>query len=626
MAGGGRRGGLLVVVGALGVVFGDIGTSPLYALRTILDEGGSLDRATVYGLTSTVIWSLLVVVTMLYVGVLLGTDNDGEGGLLALLGLLRRTGAPARVVAVATMVAMVGAGLFLGDSVITPAISVLSAAEGLEVASSSMKVVVVPIALVILSGVFVLQRVGSGRIGALYGPVMVLWFATLAAGGVASLAREADALRALSPLWAVRFFLDEPLTAFLSLGAVILAITGAEALYADLGHFGRRAIARAWLLVVLPALVLAYLGEAAAVVRDPGAAADPFYAVVPGWATVPVLVLATLATIIASEAVIAGAFTVLHQAGGLGIFPHLLTRHTSEEEGGRIYLPAVNWALAAAVLLVVVLFRSSDRLASAYGVAVAGTILTTVTIFLLLDRSRAGRPTLRQGVAGLGLLAMLAFFVATLPKVVSGGWAPVGIGLTAFVVMWTWRDGQRRLAAARARAEGTPRELLEGLDARLYRTPGTSVFLTDDREVAPFALRTVVERARVLPERVVLLSWDVRDTPSARAHGAVVDVDDFDGRCRGVFGVSVTLGYRERLSVQRVLAAARERDRERLDIDPDEATYLLSDSIPRLSRSGAMAAWRQRVFLLLHRLATDQAEHLDLPRERTIVIGREFDL
>jgi KUP system potassium uptake protein len=290
---------------------------------------------------------------------------------------------------------------------------------------------------------------------------MVLWFAVLAVGGALSVARHPEALQALSPVWAVRYFLDDPVTAFLSLGAVILAVTGAEALYADLGHFGRVAITRAWLLLVLPALVLAYLGEASAVVRKPSGATDPFYAVVPGWATLPVLVLATLATVIASEAVIAGAFTVLHQAGGLGLFPFLRTRHPSPDEGGRIYLPAANWGLATAVLLVVALFRSSEKLASAYGVAVAATILVTTVLFLTLDRRRSGRLTARQLGAGIGLVVMAAFFAATLPKIVSGGWVPVGIGLLLFLVMWTWRSGQQRLTAGRQDDEGSPDTVLD---------------------------------------------------------------------------------------------------------------------------------------------------------------------
>ena len=624
------HGTLWTLVGALGVVFGDIGTSPLYAMRAILGEGDTIDTTTVLGLTSTVIWSLLLVVTMLYVGLLLASDNEGEGGLLALLALVRRTSIKGRLAVTTTLLAMAGAALFLGDCVITPGISVLAAAEGLEVARPSLKVAVLPIALAILLGVFVLQRIGSGRIGRLYGPVMALWFVALAVGGVAAIARQPEVLQALSPRWAVRYFLDDPPTAFLALGSVILVVTGAEALYADLGHFGRTAITQAWLFVVLPALALAYLGEASAVVREPSAASDPFYAVVPGWATIPVLGLATLATIIASEAVIAGAFTVLHQAGGLGLFPYLRTRHPSPEQGGRIYLPAANWALAAAVLLIVLSFRSSDKLAEAYGVAVAGTMLVTTTLFLVLGRRRTSTPSLRQGLGALGLTLMLVFFAATLPKVGTGGWAPVGIAIVMFVVMWTWWNGRQRLAAARSEEEGTPGEVLSEITSNpneRHRSPGTAVYLTDDKDVAPFGLRATVERGHLLHEHIVLLSWQVEDTPAAPAHQANVKVNPFDDRFDGVLGLSVSLGYRERLDVEHVLDEACQQEPERLaGIDVATATFVVSDPIPQLAHDSSMARWRQRLFLLIDRLATDRVEQLSLPRDRTLVIGRDFNL
>ncbi|GAA1915238.1 potassium transporter Kup [Nocardioides marmoribigeumensis] len=616
-------------MGALGVVFGDIGTSPLYAMRTILGESGPVTPDTVYGVTSTVIWSLVVVVTVLYVGVLLREDNQGEGGLLALLGLLRRAGTGARLVAATTVVAMVGAAMFIGDSVITPAISVISAAEGLETASPSLAAWVLPVALTILGGVFVLQHHGSGKIGAVYGPVMVAWFAVLALGGLASLVQDPAAVQALSPHHAVLYFVHDPLTAFLSLGAVVLAVTGGEALYADLGHFGRPAIARAWLFAVLPALLLAYLGEASAVVRDPKAAGDPFYAVVPSWGTIPVLVLATLATVIASQAVIAGGFTVFHQAGGLGLFPFLRTRHPSATESGRIYVPAVNWALAVAVLGVVLLFRSSERLAAAYGVAVAFTMLTTTTLFLVLDHVRGERHPVRRAAAWLGLVVMVVFCAAALPKIPQGGWAPVLIGAVVFVLLWTWWSGQRRLAAARAADEVSPRDLLAELHRsgiEPHRTPHTAVFLTEDDAVAPFALRTITEQAQVLPERVLLLSWQVEDTPGSEAHVNHVELDPFED-CEGVTGLSVTLGYRERLSVQHVLECAIEQHPEALrGVDPGEATYLVSDSIPLVAKGCGMAVWRQRLFVLMARLSTDRVDQLELPRARTIVIGREFQL
>jgi KUP system potassium uptake protein len=620
-------GSALLALGALGVVFGDIGTSPLYAMRTILGEGNDLSRETVYGLTSTVVWSLVIVVTVLYVGLLMRTNNEGEGGLLALVALVRRTTSKTRTITVVSVLGMVGAAMFLGDSVITPAITVLSASEGLEVANPSLARWAVPVAVVILVGVFLLQRVGSGKIGGFYGPVMMVWFLVLGTTGAVSLARDVQVAQALSPHWAVAFFLANPATAFLSLGAVILAVTGAEALYTDLGHFGRPAILTAWVAVVLPALLLAYLGEAAAVLRDGSAADQPFYAVVPSWATIPVLVVATLATVIASEAVIAGGFTVLHQAGGLGFFPFLRTQHPSPEHAGQIYVPAANWTLGAAVLLVVVGFGSSARLSSAYGVAVASTICIDVTVFLILLRVQ-GSHVFRQVVGFCCGLLVLAFLLASLPKIPSGGWVPTGIGVVLFVVMTTWWGGQRRLAAARRREEGTPEDVLaQAHSDHLHRVPGTAVFLTRDKDIAPIALKTMIDTGHVLPHRVVLLSWRLEDTPRASPHKTVVDVDTFGDRYEGIVCVDVTLGYRERLDVGHVLQVAREQCGEALEhIDFDQAAYVVSEPIPQVVRGGEMALWRQRIFRALDRLATDRVEQLSLPRHRTIVVGREVGL
>jgi len=622
-----RSAGLAAMVGALGVVFGDIGTSPLYAMRTVLGEGGTLDRETVYGLTSMVIWSLLLVVTGLYVTLLLRVDNEGEGGLLALFGLLRRSiPGGSRLAVAATLVAMVGAAMFLGDSVITPAISVLSAAEGLEVASPSLSSIVLPVALAILVGVFLLQRIGSGAIGKLYGPAMVVWFVVLAATGVAALAGNPDAIVAASPTYAVSFMVHDPVTAFVSLGSVILAITGAEALYADLGHFGRAAITRAWLALVLPALIVSYLGEAAEVVLHPASAGNPFYAVVPTWATIPVLVVATVATVIASEAVIAGGFTVLHQAGGLMLFPYLRTRHTSPEEAGQIYLPAANWSLAFAVLAVVLVFRSSERLASAYGLAVSLTILTTTTLYVALmlvrDHSRV------RAAAGIVLGAvMFCFFAAAVPKFVSGGWLPTIIGGALFVVMWTWWSGRRRLARSRRQVELSASDFVRDLEQKEpARVPGTGIFLTEDAEIAPIALQTVLDIGRLLPERAVILSWHLADTPTAEAHECRVRVGEFGAPYDGVVSADVVLGFQERLDVSAVLRDVAEQSEELADLDADHAYFFVSVPHPQLNSRSPMARWRQRLFLLLDELSTDRVAHLRLPRHRTVTVGRELDL
>jgi KUP system potassium uptake protein len=568
---------------------------------------------------------LLLVVTGLYVGLLLRVDNEGEGGLLALFGLLRGGAVRGRVLLTSTFVAMVGAAMFLGDSLITPAISVLSAAEGLEVASPSLKTIVLPVALVILAGVFVLQRVGSGAIGKFYGPVMVVWFVLLAVVGAASVVRDPGVVAAVSPTYAVAFVAQDPLTAFVALGSVVLAVTGAEALYADLGHFGARPITRSWLVLVLPALVIAYLGEAAEVIQKPSSAANPFYAGVPTWGTIPVLVIATAATVIASEAVIAGAFTVLHQAGGLGLFPYLRTRHTSSTEAGQIYLPAANWTLAVAVLAVVLLFGSSERLASAYGLAVSLTILTTTALFVTLMLVRRARLRAAAGTA-LGVL-VLFFFGAAVPKFVSGGWLPTVVGAVLFVLMWTWWSGRARLATARRRVELSPEQYVRELRTDdPSRVPGTGIFLTEDAEIAPIALRTVLEIGHVLPERAVILSWEVADTPTAEAHESRVRVGDFGEPYDGVVSVDVVLGFQERLDVVAVLAEVREQREDLSDLDPEAAFYFVSVPHARLSHDSPMARWRQRLFLLLDELSTDRVTHLRLPRHRTVTVGRELEL
>jgi len=625
----GLRGSLAVAaLGALGVVFGDIGTSPLYAMRAILSESDATGRADVYGVTSLVVWALVSVVGVLHVAVLLTADNMGEGGVLALASLLRRGVARGRLRTGVSVAAMIGAALFLGDSILTPSISVLSASEGLEVAAPSLSSLVVPLALVILVGVFLLQPVGSGRIGAAYGPVMLVWFSVLGVSGLASLARDPQVVEALSPTWGLSFLAAHPRTGFLTLGAIVLVVTGAEALYTDLGHFGRRAIATAWWALVFPALVLAYLGEAAAVLRDPSSSDNPFYGVVPSWATIPVLVLGTCATIIASEAVIAGGFTVLHQAGGLGFLPDLRTIHTSRRHPGQIYQPAANWTLAVAVLLVVVAFRSSDRLSNAYGVTVSATVVLTVLLYVVWAVRQDPPPVTRLvlGVA-TGLVAAV-LFAATLPKLVAGGWVPAVIGLIVFMLMHTWWSGQGRVATRLREEELTVDELMRTIgDGDLHRLDGCAVFLTHDPSVAPLAVRALLDTAHVVPEHVMLLSWDVDDTPSAQPDRARVQVRSLGAECWDVTGVAVVLGYAERLDVGHILRDAIEAEPELLSaFEPGRVVFVVSELHLAASRSASWASWRQRVFLAMNRLARHQTDQLSLPRARTVVIGRELGL
>jgi KUP system potassium uptake protein len=616
-----RESGSVLALGALGIVFGDIGTSPLYAFRAVLGTSSHLDTNTVYGLTSTVVWSMAIVVAALYVGTLTAMDHDGEGGLLALLTLVRRQSSGG-VLAAATIVGMLGAALFLGDSLVTPAISVLSASEGIEVVNPSLDQLALPGAVVILIGVFLLQHVGSGRIGRVYGPVMLLWFLTLGITGTASIAYDPGALTTLSPTWALRYFIDQPLTAFLALGAVVLTVTGAEALYADLGHFDRKAIARSWFGLVFPALLLAYVGEAAAVVRHRGSAGQPFYAVVPHWATIAVLVLATLATVIASEATIAGAFTVLHQAGGLGLFPRLLTRHPSKLGGARVYLPAANWTLGVAVLGVVLTFGSSSSLASAYGVAVSGTVLTTVILAVLLTALRGERTRLVVTLM-LGLAAVL-FAAATSPKITSGGWLPLCAAAIVFTTMATWRAGRRRLRAQRLDLEQPTTDLVERLRHGLNRRPGSAVFLTDDRDTTPLALDFVIDHEGGLADHVIVLSWHVEDSPRSAAHDEAMDARQL---AEGVVAIDIALGYRDRLDPQRLLRRAAVVSPALLaGFDADQAVYYISQELPRVARHGGLPRWQQRLFVAIDRLTSDRVATLTLPRDRTIVFGRELDL
>lgn len=634
-----RSGGVILIVGALGVVFGDIGTSPLYAMFAVFRSSGQgrIGTAEAYGATSTLLWSMAMMVSLLYVRLLMRTDNDGEGGLLALVALLRREVTAPRALAMITGLGMVGAAMFLGDSVITPAISVLSAAEGLGVARPSLASVVLPVALVILAGVFVIQRFGSGGIARLYGPVMLAWFSALAVTGAVSVARTPEALQALSPHWVLRYFSADPLSAFLSLGAIVLAVTGAEALYADLGHFGRKAIARAWVWIVFPALTITYVGEAAAVVRSPASASNPFFALIPSWALWPAVILSTLATIIASQAVISGAYTVVHQAAGLGLLPQLRTRHTSRRHFGQIYVPAVNTFLAVAVLVVVLLFRTSSALASAYGVAVTATISVTTVLYLIL-RWRTQHRVTGSLVAGfLALVLVVGFLLANLPKILTGGWLPIGIGVTVVVVMSTWWSGNRRIESARHELEVPIADYLHDVSGRPgatpHRVPGAAIFLGRDAGVTPMALRAMIDQNHVLHDVVVLLSWRTADSPTA-ATGTRVEIDDLIGSAAaessvvsGIVSLDLTFGYSERIDPITALREAGSHGNETLArLDQAKDLYFVSLPIAQFDRHGTMQRWRQLLFLAILRVVPDPVDLLALPRDRTIIIGHGIGL
>jgi KUP system potassium uptake protein len=626
-------GGLTLIVAALGVVFGDIGTSPLYAVQTIFERSAirpvTIDQDSIYGVISVIFWSITLIVTILYVRLLTRADNDGEGGLLSLLALLQRQDLSARALKVLVVLGILGAALFFGDSMITPAISVLSSVEGLEIIDPGLKELVVPAAVGILVALLVVQRWGTARVGRFFGPVMALWFAAIAVCGGAEVLREPAILQALSPHWAVRYFAANPLTAFLSLGGVVLVITGAEALYADMGHVGRPPIVRSWLAVVFPALTLNYLGQGALLLRSPSSAHNPFFLLVPHWAIVPMVVLATVATVIASQAVISGAFSVTHQAARLRYVPRLRVIHTSSREPGQIYMPFVNWVLLVAVVALVIGFQSSSRLAAAYGLADIGTIAVSTLLFFALQHSLGRWPRWQvTAVGALFLTIVLSFVVANTVKIAEGGWLPVSIAIVLFIVLTTWRRGRQMSTASRNRVEGNLEDFVDELHddaAELRRVPGCAVFLSSAEANAPLAMRTNVRHNHSLHACTILLTLETTSSPRSRP-GDRVSVADLGFSDDGISHVTARLGYLDHPSIPALLKEALDKGLEGSEDDIDSASYFLSR--PRLIVTSAkgMARWRKHLFVTTSRLTTDPVEFLDLPRERTIVMGAEIDI
>jgi KUP system potassium uptake protein len=525
--------------------------------------------------------------------------------------------------------AVFGAALFFGDSMITPAISVLSAMEGLEIIDPGLEKVVVPGALVILVGLFAFQRFGTARVGRLFGPIMVVWFVALALCGIRGVARHPEVLQALSPHWAIRYLIEEPLTGFLSLGAVVLVITGAEALYADMGHFGKRPIRRAWFFVAFPALVFNYLGQGAFLIDDPSGAANPFFLLVPHWARIPMVALATLATIIASQAVISGAFSVARQATRLGYLPRLGVRHTSTDEPGQIYVPFVNWLLMAAVLGLVIGFQSSSGLAAAYGVAVTGTITVTTILFFVLQWMRAKRPPGQLiSVGAFFLLFVLVFLAANLVKVGEGGWLPIAIGSIIFVVLTTWRRGRELADASRSRLEGPLQDFVNDLHSHeipVQRVPGCAVFLSRGEGTTPIAMRANVEHNHSLHSNVIVLTLNTPPVPRV-APEERLKVNDLGFRDDGISQVTATFGYEEPTSLPEILRLAQEYGLEGGHLDLDTASFFVSAPELRITDSPGMAQWRKHLFAATTRVTADPIEFFDLPRGRTVSMGAEIEI
>jgi KUP system potassium uptake protein len=621
-----------LVVGALGVVFGDIGTSPIYTIQTVFNPADPhpvpISTNNVFGVVSLIFWSVMIIVTLTYVTLVMRVSNDGEGGIMALITLLRRWGGGRRAAMVLATVGIFGAALFFGDSMITPAISVLSAVEGLKVVKPALADLIVPITAVIIVLLFAFQRRGTAAVGRLFGPVMIVWFAAIAACGVAGIAEHPEILRALSPTYAVGFLVSHFGVAFYSLAGIVLAVTGAEALYADMGHFGRRAITRGWLLLVLPACVLSYFGQGALILGDQRTVSSPFFLLTPGWGRLPMVLLATAATIIASQAVITGAYSVTSQAAQLGYLPRVRVLHTSESTIGQIYVPWINWLLMVSVLTLVFAFRSSAALAYAFGMAVIATITITTLLYFYLARIRWHTPLWLVGIGAGTLLAVdLLFLAANLTKLVHGAWLPLLIGLTAFTVMTTWQRGREVVTRERERAEGPLRAFVDELrEARrlLTRVPGTAIFLNRGKQTAPLAMRANVKHNHVLHEQILILSIETLPVPHV-PDTQRIEIDDLGYAGDGIIHVSARYGYMDSPDVPAALRLLEPGQTEG-PISLDEASYFLSKIELKKGPAPTMAPWRKRLFIATSYITADAAEYLGLPRDRTVIMGSQIDV
>jgi KUP system potassium uptake protein len=620
-----------VAVGALGVVFGDIGTSPLYAMQTVFAiEGHAVkpNQTDVYGVISLIFWSITLVVSGKYVLFVLRADNDGEGGVMALAALATRfLSGRRKLIGMSLMLGVVGAALFYGDSVITPAISVLSAMEGLKVAAPSLKDAVLPLGVAVLTVLFIVQRFGTQIVGRFFGPVMVLWFVVLAVTGLPEVIQHPDILKALSPTYIGSFVAEHPYLAFVALSAVVLSITGAEALYADMGHFGRAPIRLAWFALAFPALVLNYLGQGALVLRNSSAISNPFFLLGPSWARIPLVILATLATVIASQAVISGAFSVSRQAMRLGFLPNLTIRHTSKEESGQIYVPAVNWLLFGGVLVLILVFRSSNKLAAAYGLADTGVFLTTTSLFLIVAAvvwKWARWKLITFGIV-IGIIEV-SYFGANLVKVLAGGWLPLAIAAVLIVLMTTWQLGRRIVTRRRIALEGPLQDFVDDLHKRdLPRVPGTAVFPHPSKETTPLALRANVDFNNVLHEHVVLVSVNTENVPHVPPDEQI-EIDDLGYSDDGIVHLNLRFGFQDVRDVPDALCRAVGLSPE-LELDPDQAYYFLSRlSILRGQKDEDMAIWRKRIFIGLAHNAANPAASFKLPDDRTVIMGAHLEL
>jgi KUP system potassium uptake protein len=611
-----------LALGALGVVFGDIGTSPIYALKESFVGHHPLlvDGPHVFGVLSLIFWTMMLIVTVKYVFIVMHADNEGEGGSMALLALIGRTLGENRWTPLVVMLGVMATALFYGDAIITPAMSVLSAVEGLTVVESSLSDLVLPIAVVILVGLFLIQKHGTEKVGTFFGPIMVVYFLVLAGLGILNMIPHPEILQIVNPWWAYRFFALDPLLAFLALGSVVLAVTGAEALYADMGHFGRKAISVSWLYAAFPCLMLNYMGQGALLLDNPAAASNPFFLLAPEWARLPLVILATLATIIASQAVISGAFSVTRQAVQLGFLPRLRILHTSPTAEGQIYIPLVNWTLLIFVILLVFLFRSSGNLAAAYGIAVTGTMVITACMLGILAFSVwRWHPLVAGGMTGLFLLIDGAYFLSNATKIPDGGWFPLAVAAVVFVMLTTWATGRKIMRRYLAEGAVDYGLFIKSTATSVKRVPGTAVFLSSTVEGIPPALLHNVKHNKVLHERVIILTVVTENVPHLGHHDRI-EVGD---QGSGFYRMRLRHGFMEDVDIPATLKTVTTCG---APIGKMDTSYFLSRQTLIPSERPGMAIWREKLFAWMIRNAATPMEFFNLPTNRVVELGSQVEI
>lgn len=610
----------VLMLGAIGVVFGDIGTSPLYAMKEsfIGPHPLAVDRLHIFGVLSLVFWSLMLIVTVKYVFVAMRADNRGEGGSFALLALISGH-LDDRRKALLMVLGVAAAALFYGDAMLTPAISVLSAVEGLTIVEARLEPLVLPIAVLILLGLFFIQSRGTAKVGALFGPIVLVYFGALATLGVVNIAARPEILAIFNPVWALEFFQKDPRLAFLAMGSVFLAVTGAETLYADMGHFGRKAIGASWLMLVFPCLMLNYMGQGALLLANPAAVENPFYLMAPDWARLPLIILATCATIIASQAVISGAFSVTHQAIQLGFLPRFKILHTSEKSAGQIYMPAINWGLLVMVLVLVLGFQESTRLASAYGISVVGTMLiTTAMLAFLLFKVWRWKPWAAAATIVLFALVDVSFFLSNIAKIADGGWVPLLVAGVIFTVLTTWAKG-RSVLRDHLMADAIPLEVfVKSTAASVHRVKGTSVFLSAAREGVPAALLHNLKHNQVLHENVLLLTVAVEETPRVEVEKRL----EVRSVGHGFTRVILHYGFTEEIDIPRDLAPISQHG---IGLEPMRTSYFLGrQKLIAAKEVAGMALWREHLFAWLLKVSESAMDYYRLPANRVVELGSQL--